>query len=101
MFVVRSRRRAGPGSLAVARNRTTHEGHAPYATIPSRLAAAALNQTSGAFVVGLAAIAEAPASQARQAAQVKVSRLWDADRQNQEVLTWIVEQGTLMREPEC
>lgn len=51
--------------------------------------------------MGLAAIAEAPASQARQAAQAKVSRLWDADRQNPEVLTWIMEQGTLMREAEC
>lgn len=89
-----------PAWVAVARNRTTHEG-ACAVQILSRFAAAALNQTSGAFVVGLAAIAEAPASHARQAAQVKVSRLWDADRQSPEVLAWIMEQGTLMREPEC
>lgn len=41
---------------------------------PNRFAATALNQTSGAFFVGLDVIAEAPASQARQATQVKVSQ---------------------------
>lgn len=40
----------------------------------SRFAVTALNQASGAFGVGLAVIAEAPASQARQVAQVKASR---------------------------
>lgn len=50
---------------------------------PNRFAATALNQTSGAFDVGLAAIAEAPSSQAGQAAQVKVSQPWEQTARSQ------------------
>lgn len=61
-----------PAQVAVVRNRTTHGGMRR--SNPNRFAATALNQTSGAFGVGLDAIAEAPASQACQAAQVMVSQ---------------------------
>lgn len=61
-----------PAQVPVVRNRTTHGGMRR--SNPNRFAATALNQTSGAFDVGLDVIAEVPASQAGQAGQVKVSQ---------------------------